>query len=213
MELDPEAAPFLSVAGKEEVWSCSTIECTRHLVGKEMAWYATRTFYSRNPRTGAASLIGYLLPGSCDIDAFEAVPVKLLMHPMRKGHGGPAFDLKAFQQAVRASAIVSKHWGLGTALRSLFAVEDCLQVDDYPTPQSRRQLFDELVARWSSKAICTSVVIMVWQNYFKISCSSADFATQQILRWMPLLADKTMPSVMVNVLTKCGWILCGNLDA
>merc|ERR1719198_2227543 len=121
------------------------------------------------------------------------------MHPLRKGHGGPEFDTKVFAQAVQLSAVVSQRWGLGTALKGLFTRQESLELDDYPTPGSRRKLLEELTARWSSSPICSSVVIMVWQYYFKTACGSPDSAAQCILRYMPLFSDQTMPSVLLKV--------------
>lgn len=219
MEPDQEALPFLYADKDSEVWSCETIECTQTRVGREVPWFRTRTFYVRDPSTGAAAMAGSLEPGTLNIESFETpVPVKLLMHPLRKGYGGPPFDAKAFSQAVQRSAVVSQRWGLATAIKGLFAREESLDPDNYPMPELRRKLMEELTARWSSKPICSSVVIMVWQNYFKIACRSAgaggdDLAAQHILRWMPLLSDKTMPSVLLKVLTKLGWVLRGNIDA
>lgn len=217
MEPDPEAAEFLNLQKDAEVWSCQTIECTRNRVGREIAWFSTRTFYSRCSKTGAAAMIGSLEPGTSTIEHFECpVPVKLLMHPLRSGHGGPPFEAEAFEQAVALSSVLGKRWGLSTALKGLFARhtgQECLDPENYPTPGSRRQLLEELATRWSSNPICSSVVIMVWQYYFKIASGSTDAAAKHILRWMPLLSDSTMPSVLLKVLTKLGWVLRGNLDA
>lgn len=215
MERDQEAVDFLPALRQDsEVWACQTIECTRDRVGREVAWFSTRTFYARHPATGAASMVGSLEPGTLNIEHFDSpVPVKLLMHPLRKGYGGPPLDPEVFDQAVQLSAVVSQKWGLSTALKGLFSLQECLDPDDYPSPGSRRALLEELSARWSSSPICSSVVIMVWQYYFKIACGSSDAAAKHILRWMPLLPDKTMPSVLLKVLTKLGWVLRGNLDA
>jgi len=215
MERDPEALEFLDVGNSGEVWSCETIECNRDRVGQGgVAWFSTRTFYRRDVKNSDSSMIGSLEPGTLNIERFESpVPVKLLRHPLRTCSGGPPFDVKAFNQAVHLSKVVSRKWGLGTALKGLFNLQESLNADDYPSPHSRAELLDELTARWSSSPICSSVVIMVWQHYFKIACDGPDAATQHILRWMPLLSDKTMPSVLLKVLTKRGWVMCGNLDA
>jgi len=218
MEPDPEAFEFLHLENSLEAWSCETIECTRNRVGPNgAAWFSTRTFFSRDRATSAAALVGCLETGTLNIELFETpVPVKLLMHPLRKGHGGPTFDVEAFQEAVKLSTDVSQRWGLATAIKGLFTRalgQDCLDPDDYSTAEEREELLEKLSTSWSSSPICSSVVIVVWQYYFKLACSSPDAAAQQILRWIPLLSDKTMPSVLLKVLTKLGWVLRGNLDA
>lgn len=219
MALDREAAEILGHSSNVELWSCPTIESTRGRVGRDFTWFPAHSLYSRDPVTGHAALVGVREPNTLHFEQFETpVPVKLLMHPLRPGYGGPSFDEQAFEQAVQLSAITSQHWGLSTALRAITSLQESLDPDDYPTIDSRRRLLEELTTRWTSRPICSTVVIMVWQYYFKIASggggpASEDTTAQRILRWIPLLADKTMPSVLLKVLTTRGWVLRGNLDA
>jgi hypothetical protein len=219
MQRDPRAAELLGVRGDREVFSCATIESTRNAKGVDVAWHPATMFYSRDKATGEAVAIGSIEPGSIVIDALlEPVPVKLLLHPMRPGFGGPAFDAAAFDKAVLKSAVASQDWGLATALRAMVTQQESLRPEEYATREDRRRLLTELKASWERRPICTSVVIKVWQYYFIASNNSAgtlskDIAAQQILRFMPLLADTSLPSVLIKVLTRCGWVLRGSLDA
>jgi len=219
MVLDQQAADILGYPPEVELWSCPTIESTRNRKGRDHAWFPTMTIYSRDLTTGDAAMVGVREPNTLHFEHFDKpIPVKLLMHPLRRGHGGPPFDAQAFEQAVQLSAVMSQHWGLSTALKAITSMQESLDPEDYPTPDVRRKLLEELTSRWTSRPICSTVVIMVWQYYFKIACGGAgpaseDLAVQQILRWMPVLADKTMPSVLLKVLTTRGWVLRGNLDA
>lgn len=148
-------------------------------------------------------------------------PVKVLLHPLRPGHGGPLFNAALFKEATQRCAVVSKNWGLDTALSAFTSRRDtALDIASYPDVDSRRALLDELRERWARPPICSSVAIMVWQNYFMLACggagivftTSTDLAVKQILQWIPVFSDQTMPSMLLRVLTGCGWLLRGNLD-
>lgn len=219
---DPRAGQLLEVPLGKDTFACQIIECTRGQVGTHSAWHPATTFYARDRRTGVATIVGQMEPGTHVIDHVpEPVPVKVLLHPLRAGRGGPAFDAKAFDQAVLNSAVVSQRWGLSTALKAMVGSQESLRPEDYSNAQQRRRLLSELKARWSSLPICSSVIIMVWQYYFLIAAQIAaedpgyadDIAVRRILRWMPLFADETVPSTLLKVLTKHGWLLRGNLDA
>lgn len=217
---DPRAGQLLEVPEGKDTFGCQIIECTRGQVGAHSAWHPATTYYARDRKTGLATIVGQMEPGTNVIDhTAEPVPVKVLLHPMREG-AGLHFDEPAFDQAVLNSAVVSQRWGLSTALKAMVGRQDCLRPADYTTPQERRKLLADLRARWSSLPICSSVIIMVWQYYFLIAAQSAsqnpeyaeDIAVRRILRWMPLWADETVPSTLLKVLTKHGWLLRGNLD-
>jgi len=200
-----------------DVFCCETIESTRAVQGKQIVWYAALTFFARNRKTGEAFMVADIARGSSTLELeAEPVKVKLLMHPMRPGHGGPTFNPQAFQEALQMAAETSKHWSLRTAVKGFLNRRDAegMDPDDYSDSQARATLLEDLERRWDMRPICTSVAIMVWQRYFKIVGSkNSDEAAKLILRWMPLFSDKTLPSALVKELSKCGWIVRGNLDA
>jgi len=222
----PEAGPMLVQDMPElrnmDIFSCETIESTHSSLttGQEIVWYASKNFFARNRVTGEAVILGDIGRGSDTLEWFEQpIKVKLLMHPLRPGHGGPAFDPRAFQQALEISARASQHWSIRTAVNGIMNRRELQGLDpnDYPDAQSRSALMHDLQKRWEKRPICTSVAIMVWQRYFALSSGPGpqgiDTAVQQILRWMPLLSDKTLPSALIKELSKCGWVMRGNLDA
>merc|ERR1711862_166043 len=126
--------------------------------------------------------------------------------------------MTAFKQSVDACSQTSRAWSIATGARGFFNRRNnsCrLQNENYPDPASRRELLDELHKRWENRPICTSVVIMVWQKYFEMIAGkgpqATDAAIQNILRFMPLLSDKTLPSALIKELSTCGWVIRGNL--
>lgn len=223
MKRDPQAAQWIWGEMHEvrgfDIFSCETIESSGHLHGKDVVWYVSKNFFARDSATGEAVQVADMARDSGTLE-FQAEPVKvkMLMHPLRPGHGGPTFDAQAFGKALEVSATNSKKWSLKTAVKGMMHRRDCEALDPvkYSTPQSRVALLDDLEKRWELRPICTSVAIMVWQRYFKLVSGhgpeAADVAAQHILRWMPLLSDKTLPSALIKELSKCGWVLRGNLD-
>mmetsp|Transcript_115810 Transcript_115810/g.327600 ORF Transcript_115810/g.327600 Transcript_115810/m.327600 type:complete len:479 (-) Transcript_115810:17-1453(-) len=219
-EHDCELLEALEVNEEEEVFSCLTIESSRPLKGVDVHWYPARTYFSRTTYGESAMLADV----GDDTDTLclhaKPTPVKILLHPFRGPH---ALRMDAFQEAVARSAKASRRWGLRTALKALTAWREPLRVEEYPDAESRAELLEDLRRRWGHKPICSSVAIMVWQRYFEIAAGAAaesetvapeavDIAAREIIRWMPALSDKTMPSALLKALSQVGWVLRGNLD-
>jgi len=205
---------------KVEILKCGTVETSQTaLSGGDTKWYQTCSYYSRNLETGATQLIGDMIPGSNNLEIYsEAVPVKVLLHPLRPHCGGPELDEKTFDKVVHKASAQSKSYGRITALEAFVAGTPKLRRADFPNVASRHRLFEDLIKRWERPPICTSVVIMVWQMYFAALFSgagnwAADLVVQHILEWIPLWCDKTTPSMLVKSLTESGWMLKNNFDA
>jgi len=213
MYRDPEAGKLLRIPGSAfDVWACKTIESTRALQGEDTLWYPSTTFFKRNLNTGVVSIVADFVANDNAIEqAQRHVPCKVLLHPLRLGHGGPFFLQHCFEQAIQSSAEDSTRWSLRSAVKAIMATKDTLHEDDYPDELSRLQLLEELKRRWTSRPICSAVAIIVWQKYFGLACEhnglSQDIAVQCILKWMPVLSDRTSPSALVQSLTSRGWIL------
>jgi hypothetical protein len=215
MKLDQKAASVLCLGPDQEVYRCLTIESSEQIQGESTPWYAGRSFYARDTQSGAARHVGDLEDGTRAIEKIQRqTPVKVLLHPLR--HNSLSLDIDCFEEAIQRCAHASKSWNFNTAITSFFSRREHLDAADYPDIMSRRALLQELRERWSKPPICTSVVIMVWQMYFEIACSKRgedeDMVAKNILQWMPVLSDLTMPSKLLQVLTSCGWLLRGNLD-
>lgn len=214
-----------------DIFSCPTIESTAQAKGEDIVWYPSIYFFARDRSTGDSMLVADMPQKSIlmadmqqtgdEIELCNPMPVKLLLHPCRPGHGGPpSVDLTVFRHAVEESAQNSQAWSLRTAAKGVMGrrkVKSRLEAEDYPDPESRSEMLDELHKRWDNRPICTSVIIQVWQRYFELvagdSPEGQDVAAQNILRWMPLFCDSTLPSALIKELSKCNWVMRGNLDA
>jgi len=209
----------LLMSDDEEILGCGTVETSQTAQGDDTNWYKTCSYYSRNLETGVTHLVGDMVPGSNLLEILtEAVPVKMLLHPLRPHQGGPGLDEETFHKVVDKASAQSKSYGRITALEALVSSAPKLHRTDFPNAASRHRLFEDLVKRWERPPICSSVVIKVWQMYFEDVFSSAgnwatDLAVQHILEWIPLWCDKTTPSMLVKTLTESGWMLKNDLNA
>lgn len=219
LEHDPQAAHILCPEPDQDIFSCLTIESSQEIQGSKLPWYSGRSFYARNRRTGAALHVGDMEIGTRAISkVVDSSPVKVLLHPLRPGHGGPRFNAALFKEAMEKCADGSRTWGLNTALSAFTSTRECLDSANYPDVASRKALLLDMRERWARPPICSSVAIMVWQNYFLLECCtgdesrSEDMAVQSILDWIPVFSDQTVPSMLLRALTQRGWVLRGNMN-
>jgi len=197
---------------RETVLCCNTIECTRPFRGQDFPWYPAESVYVLRRATGELLLVGDIADGSLVLGITDQpVPVKILLHPFRSGRSDAPFDGGVFRAAMERCARESRRWSKGTALKAITARRSCLSADEYPDPDSRQELMEQLRRSWDKKPICSSVAIKVWQRYFEMLCppgpKGLDLAAQHILRWMPVLSDRTAPSMLLKTLSTCGWML------
>jgi len=222
VRLSEEHKEVLEATRNEQVFVCQTIESTHLEEGRTTCWYPCRSLFKRDLKTGDIRLGGDVDNETGQVTLAETeYPVKVLLHPLRRGHGGPEFDASAYWSAIKISAETSKSWGIKTGLKAcvLNTVKDRregLNADDYPDQESRHALMKSLRKRRVENPICSSVAIMVWQLYFELTSGTGkdgeDLAAQMILRWMPCVSNLTAPSAMVKILTKRGWVLRPNFD-
>lgn len=91
-------------------------------------------------------------------------------------------------------------WSWTTALRAFsFSAE-------VPRGYDRKRMLAEIRRAWDANPICSSLVVVFWQRYLHQAAKlrSAD-PLDWILRWMPLVADRTLPGEMLNAMHGCGW--------
>jgi len=198
-----------------DILCCQTIESTRPHNGPNSAWYPALSVFVRWHTTGELEQLGDIGEGSRTFNVnTELMPVKPLLHPFRPNVAGLGFDGELFQAATRVCAAESQKWSKMTAIRALSAKRAAINQADFADARSRQDLMQDIRKRWNKKPICSSVAIQVWQKYIEMlfsgSAESTDLAAQQILRWMPVYSDQTTPSMLMKVLSQCGWMLLGN---
>merc|ERR1712190_447248 len=97
-------------------------------------------------------------------------------------------------------------------VRGFLANRGGIDPEHFRDEESRAALLKEIRERHENRPICASVAIKVWQVYFQLRNANAgaradDKTVKDILKWMPLYCDATLPSTMVKVLAECGWTL------
>jgi len=93
-------------------------------------------------------------------------------------------------------------WSLSTAARAV------LRSAILSPEQDRSDLLAELENCWEAPPICTSVVITFWQRYLqRYAVCKGLCSIDLILKWMPLKADRGLPSELVKTMHQCGWVL------
>mmetsp|Transcript_82970 Transcript_82970/g.130486 ORF Transcript_82970/g.130486 Transcript_82970/m.130486 type:complete len:338 (-) Transcript_82970:46-1059(-) len=110
-------------------------------------------------------------------------------------------------------------WSWSTAIRAYLFSADI----EASAGILRDAALDEIQKCWSADPICTSLIITFWQRYL---CAVADewngmrwpheeikHAFDTIYRWMPLKADRALPSDMVRALDRCGWTCISRVSA
>jgi hypothetical protein len=193
-----------------ELFECHTIESTRALSGDATPWYPTLSFFRRH--NGVVHLVADMPPDSDTIEAFDPVPVKVLMHPLR----GTLLDNRIFNDALVHRASDARRYGRRQAVKAFLALAATpgnrmeIQPEDFPTPRRRKELLEDLHERWTKRPICAALCVAVWQRYFEILGEEAgepDRATQELVRWMPVFSDRITPSALLKVLSERGWEL------
>eukprot|EP00929_Paragymnodinium_shiwhaense_P079388 TRINITY_DN41320_c0_g1_i1.p1 TRINITY_DN41320_c0_g1~~TRINITY_DN41320_c0_g1_i1.p1 ORF type:complete len:407 (-),score=72.10 TRINITY_DN41320_c0_g1_i1:127-1347(-) len=220
LKRDHSIAAILNVPPGIEVWGCDVIESTGLEKGETCWWHQTYMYFARDPYKGTAELIADISLGRENVinAAEEPVPMKVLLHPCRREWMRTMpLDEQAFRGVTADSASHSKKWSLKTAAKAYLSMragkESGLHVEDYSTPEEREGLMVTLAETWRKKPICASVPIKVWQMYFNYTSRTTDEAAQATLKYMPLLCDRTTPSLLASKLTSKGWVLLEGLEA
>lgn len=102
-------------------------------------------------------------------------------------------DMRAHQQ----------NWSWSTAVRAFLLSGGISQGTD--TPISLEEIQDS----WRVEPICTSIVVIFWQQYLHrlAQIEHAD-SLQLILEHMPVKADRVLPGELLCSLLAHGWTLC-----
>lgn len=223
--MDTQVIQIMSIPPDFEVYTCETIESNlTHHSGMEgdsdfSFWYRTKAYFSRDKHLGDCFLVGdWPSPDKAFELAQNPVRVKVLTNPIR-AEFNETFDQDAWDEAVEQGLSTATAYGAFTALRGgLMANHAELMGHNFLTPQKREELLRKLQKHWTSKDICASVAVKVWQMYFlavgeKMAEDGEDWALRQILKFMPLYSDQITPSELIRVLTMHDWDMHGNFDS
>lgn len=110
------------------------------------------------------------------------------------------FCTRTMQRVLEAMSAAEADWSYATAVRALLRPA-ALSLDSDDT-----DLVAQAQASWTAAPICTSVPIVFWQRYLcQIAKSSGSSEAAFIRRWMPVSADRTLPTELSVMMKRCGW--------
>jgi hypothetical protein len=115
--------------------------------------------------------------------------------------------LDLMHQVVAEMKACTGSWSVATAAKALFLSANRFNSSD------KVELLSEIQSCWGADPICTSVVIIFWQQYLcKVAnglhapAEAKAHASDLILKFMPLKADRSLPGDVLRVLNECGWL-------
>mmetsp|Transcript_29893 Transcript_29893/g.58685 ORF Transcript_29893/g.58685 Transcript_29893/m.58685 type:complete len:543 (-) Transcript_29893:214-1842(-) len=193
-----------------EIWRVATLECTRSVAGMHSA----EMLLAVTPRDRQLRILG-------ELDKTGQVTVCFGMVELWQSPE----DVRAALCADLVNSIVAglsasqACWSATTAIRAAVMSSE-------PVEKSTAvETLQEIQACWYKPPICTSVVITFWQQYLcllvarsPLDCldmehrSSTSFSANAveavglIYKFMPLLADRTLPGDLVRSMRDCGWV-------
>jgi hypothetical protein len=98
-------------------------------------------------------------------------------------------------------------WSWGTAIRAFLFSADVSEHRDAD------EMLEEIKRCWNCDPICTSVIIIFWQQYMcELAAEENIHAMDWILQWMPVKADRALPGDLLSTMQKCGWEVMESID-
>lgn len=226
MEPNAEFRQVLKIPNDCGLYSCCTIETTPFyprecIVGGRL--HRSEYFFQR-ARNGTVMLVAMrAVEGNAVPTAISPLQCMFLFSPFPR-LASLKWDGATFQEAIRQSEN-SGPYGTTTAIKALVADRRRLNSANFPDEISRAKLLVRLRRAWLKAPICSSIAIITYQRYFELMhrcptpvhgvCDDGsgsvpgweDEAVNEMLRWVPLMANRTTPSYLVKTLTTCKWIL------
>lgn len=178
----------------QHVWRVPTLESTRIRPGL----YCVDMIVHQDPETGKLRLLASYAHGEDILGITEGETLTLLVSPTELRR---QLRPEVVAAVVREMQGNKQSWSLATGVRATMRPSAVrLQGRD------GAQLLREIKDAWDEAPICTSVAVAFWQ---RVLCHFAQATGQAeldlILRWMPVMADRCLPSDLVEALRKCGF--------
>lgn len=215
--LNPRVRSWLEPEPGMQVLGLDTIEASTEHKGLETEWAFGTHYFIRNPHTGETRVVAHFVIEGEKFELYEhKEKFKLLMNPVRAELGGPGINKNLFFRQIMESAADSKPWQANAGLAAQVLLRSGIYEEkDYDTSEKRMKLLEKIRAdREAGAGVCTSVPVIVWQDYFmQLHANDPDICAEMILQYMPLSAEKAVPSTLVQELTKRNWVVQENFEA
>lgn len=115
---------------------------------------------------------------------------------------GENFCLDVMQIVLEDMRSNQQNWSWATAVRAFFFS------GELSTQSVASITMKEIEDSWKAEPICTSVVVVFWQRYLqKLAALESTDALQLVLQFMPLRADRVLPTTLQSTMLARGWSL------
>lgn len=202
----PEAAALFGVRPllhSEQLWRVEVFESTRSNVGL----HCCELLLHPEHGTGRVVLVAELTKSSPGVDVPEETELLLIDDEAAEVWQSPPelrseLRPKIMSEVLREMKISEQSWSIATAARAM------LKTATVRGRSIQGHLLQELKACWLEAPICTSVVVVFWQQYLcRLAQETSQDELDLILKWMPLKADRGLPSELIDTMSKCKWVL------
>lgn len=202
----PEAGALIGarpLLHSEQLWRVEAFESTRSTAGLHCFELLVRS----EPGTGHVVLVGELnqlvsgngVPEEMELMLIDDETAEVWQSPPKlRSELRP----EIMSQVLREMKGSEQSWSIITAARAL------LKTASVRGHGVEGHLLQELKDCWREAPICTSVAVVFWQQYLcRLARETSQDELDLILRWMPLKADRGLPSELIDAMKKCGWVL------
>jgi len=201
-----------------ETWRVPTLECTRSVAGMHSA----EMLLAVTPRDRQLRILG-------ELDKAGQVTLCCGMVELWQSPENLRTELRAdiIESIVAGLSASQDCWSAATAIRAAVMSSGPIEKN------TAVETLQEIQACWYKPPICTSVVVTFWQQYLCLLAAlpAMDFldlkqqqeqqhvqqepnstehvstrAVESIFKFMPLLADRTLPGDLVRSMRECGWV-------
>jgi len=178
--------------GISELWRIRTLESTRR---EQQGLHEADTLVFVEARTRRLMMVGELSDGLKLVVCDRPVPVELWQSPEElRNHLNHNLMSQVKWEMIEGGS----NWSTVSALRAVLRSSKIGHGED---------MLDEVQECWDRAPICTSVVIAFWQRYLcKLAETNGNYDPATIiLRWMPVKADRTLPTELLSSMRRTGW--------
>lgn len=176
------------------VWRVPTLEATRLRPGL----HSVEVLAHQDPESGKLRLLGTYSRGEDLLGISEGEILTLLVSPTE-------LRMQLHPRIVAAALLEmqanKQSWSLATGVRATMR-PSAVQ----PKGKDGTELLQEVKDAWDEAPICTSVAVAFWQRVLcRFAQATGQGELELILRWMPVMADRCLPSELFETLRRSGF--------
>jgi hypothetical protein len=192
--------------GVKQVWIVPTVECTR----RQQGMLHSKLLIYNEPGTDQFLLLGEMSEDNVIFVCAE--PVEKIQFLCCPGELRACCQSDLMAKTLRDMDAIQRSWSWSTAIRAYLFSSSVL---NGPESVNESTSLEQIRTSWESSPICTSIIIVFWQQYLcALAAQDGDRSPmKQISEYMPLKADRALPSKLIATLKNCGWVWLSRLQS